>query len=432
MKDVSKDSSDYMSEELILDDFHLSVITAVTGVVSNNRRWGRAGHLRPDEGHHFSYKTNNRDVSPPALNIILPVMNREQHLLATIKALVRSLNEVPGEKRSMVTITVAELGTEKKNFETAKTFADYYLFVEESVFNKSYLMNKAAEIFQAETYLFHDVDLLVESGFISSIVQTITDLYANYDSNWVYQPVPDRKIFYVDEATTAQVFADNIAAKDLKTPPYAQSLSVQPTWFEGNYPPGGSIVISRQLFHAVQGYDPTLYWGYSPEDKALLLSIQALGAKFFYPQHRGGESPLVYHLFHENSGTSNDAYEHMVLVDKLLIASPALRATHMLNKHIQGAWNSPTREKWIEVLPEGKLPNLMNLIELTFMESDEYPYDSVWSETQRRMVRDKGSPATIELAKTIHKYYYLNPKNQPTNASEHQQIDLRIREKFRG
>ena len=87
---------------------------------------------------------------------------------------------------------------------------------------------------------------------------------------------------------------------------------VQPSWFQGNYPPGGAILITANLFYALQGYDYSLFWDYSPEDLSFLKSALALsdsGELITWEEEKPGCN--VYHLHHERSYTKDVIFANM-------------------------------------------------------------------------------------------------------------------------
>ncbi len=280
------------------------------------------------------------------LSIIIPVKGRSQHLRATLNSFKKALHAC-GTNADMIQVTVAEIDVEPKNQEIARELADSYLFIKSKVFNKSLIMNRAADMFDASLFLFHDVDLIVESCWLQNVLSFAVAAGEQCNLTWVSQPIHERKIFYVDEKLTSKVFAGEVEADDLNK--HQASLMVQPTWYQGNYPPGGSILVGRDLFFAVQGYDPELFWGYSPEDKFFLDTCVALsGGRFFIPQTPVGN---VYHLYHPISELSNEAYEHMVFARDISL-HPACRNLYLWNKHVLSVWKEPqnTQPKLVDIL----------------------------------------------------------------------------------
>jgi len=281
--------------------------------------------------------SSRRPSTSPVLNIIIPVSGRAQHLAVTLASLNASLDTLPEGVKELVTITIAELDTTPQHEEIANEHADYYMFIKSEQFNKSHLMNTAASIFQAEVFMFHDVDLIVEKPFLQGLLGYIQKMFEHSGSSWVFQPIFERKIFYVPESVTEKIFSGEIPIEALRASEYEDKLSIPNAWFQNNYPPGGSIVVTRELFHTVQGYDAALFWGYSPEDKTFLANCCYVSNAFHVPSST--EIGRMYHLYHPISEKNNTMYEHMVLIDKMLEISDCMRTTYLFNKHVRNIWD---------------------------------------------------------------------------------------------
>ena len=260
-------------------------------------------------------------------------------MIASLRSLNESIEAVGEEASKLVAITVVEMSEEKTNYSSAIEGADYYLFVRSETFNKSYAMNAAATAVQSTTYMFYDVDLVVEKNWMSWVLANIQRLYEAKGNSWVFQPILDRKIFYVDRTVTSLVFSNDITTDDFRSAAFNQNIFVQPTWYQGKYPPGGCIVIPNTAFAIVGGYDAQIFWGYSPEDVHFLLKLEFIGIKLSCAMTAGlsnvsDEGIRVFHLFHEERVTCNKSYELMVFVSRILTSSPRLLTTFLLSAQI--------------------------------------------------------------------------------------------------
>jgi len=276
--------------------------------------------------------TSRRPVKP-VLNIIIPVKGRPNHLRASLASLNTSIEELPIAAREMVSITVAEMDSKAQHYEIALEHADYYTFIKGEMFNKSLLMNTAAKTFGTDIFMFYDVDLIVEDSFLTKVMNFAYSILKRGKTSWVFQPIHERKIFYVHEGLTNKIFEGAAKIKDLRDEKFINDVYIQPTWYDGNYPPGGAVVVSRELFHTIGGYDPELFWGYSPEDRLFLQNCTALcGGEF----HTPGDPAIgrMYHLYHPNSEATNFMYEHMVALEQMIAANPAARTCYLVNKHV--------------------------------------------------------------------------------------------------
>ena len=282
--------------------------------------------------------------SMPLLAIVVPVFGRHNHLKASLSCLKRQL-ESSHENKNML-IAVAEMSPEPEHMSYCEELGVDYIHIPSESFNKSLAMNGAVACFPSENYLFYDVDLVTEDKWLDRCIVTIGELYRAGDRNFIVQPVNERKIYYVDEEATDKVFKGEIE------PRYLSSLNnlVQPEWYKGNYPPGGAVLVSANLFYAVQGYDPSLYWGYSPEDLFFLercIKYSTAGRLYTWDE-AANEQTSVYHLHHENKENSNTAYEHMVF------AADLLRKNEMLSK-----WFSADKLRW-QGIPRASFRHLHN------------------------------------------------------------------------
>lgn len=298
----------------------------------------------------------------PELNIIIPVYGRKDHLSQSVRCLLeqaRSEN-VSGHG---IEITVCEMSANSQHLNFCVKEGTQYLFLQDEVFNKSEAMNTAANLFPAKNFIFYDVDILVAKGWLKGCIETIRSVRSSGSNCWISQPIPSRKILYVSEKETGELFAGNKKITDIPD----SSHFIQPEWYKGNYPPGGIVMITAELLYAVQGYDPHLFWGYSPED--LLFMERCIRYSDTGQLTCWETGPSVYHMHHENSEHSNMNYEHMVYAADVLRSTPGLSRWYSHSK-LQaqefGMWQN-------EVIKWGKLtgcfPNSLGEIDIKRLSS---------------------------------------------------------------
>jgi len=250
---------------------------------------------------------NKKDIY---INIIIPVCNRLEYLKKSIECLL----DQNYDKKYKIAITVCEMDIEKKckNFCIKNNIN--YIYLKSEFFNKSLAMNFASKIFQSKFYLFHDVDLLVQKGWIQKCIDTVLEETKKGNLDFICQPIPKRKIFYINKKNTEKFFENNILKNDLFN---INDHMIQPEWYRKNYPPGGSILVSSDLFYTVQGFDPALFWSYAPEDLFFLERCISLSKNSNLITWT--EGPNVYHMYHENNEKINPSYEYMVFISNLLL-----------------------------------------------------------------------------------------------------------------
>ena len=268
---------------------------------------------------------------PPLINIIIPVYGRKNHLKQSAQCLVDQVKVL--EDPSRVMVTVVEMSPEAEHKDYCEKLSIDYLHMKSSVFNKSAAMNTAASSFPAETFVFFDVDLVTGKDWVLQCLNTVRELHSGGDSCFVLQPIPERKIYYVDEIKTKEIFDGKSNIASLAHGDHY----VQPEWYKGNFPPGGAVLVSANLLYAVQGYDPPFFWSYSPED--LMFSKRATRfstKKSFLAWNKNESMDIeVYHLHHENKENTNPCYEHMTFMSDILDYNQSL-----------GDWYSQDKVRW--------------------------------------------------------------------------------------
>ena len=103
-----------------------------------------------------------------------------------------------------------------------------------------------------------------------------------------------QSVMYLDEESTEKVYSGE---KDFKTLNYHKSEIGAP---------GGNIIVRKDIFEKVGGYEHEFFWGWSPEDCMFWLKLECLSKKIerheIINPHLGGAKYLniiAYHLIHE-------------------------------------------------------------------------------------------------------------------------------------
>eukprot|EP01116_Phalansterium_solitarium_P008823 TRINITY_DN22790_c0_g1_i1.p1 TRINITY_DN22790_c0_g1~~TRINITY_DN22790_c0_g1_i1.p1 ORF type:complete len:643 (+),score=136.05 TRINITY_DN22790_c0_g1_i1:104-1930(+) len=225
------------------------------------------------------------------INVFIPVHGREAALRTSLFYLeAAALRAAPAVRVSIVVIEVApepELrGMYRSPFveyiflpdSATRTTGAGDRFPKSLAYNMGFLMAR-----EAKWNIFHDVDALVEETFFE-------ELYGRYLSadgvTWL-QPY-HRRFVPINESYVSIV-------QDLAKQGQLYDLSSIPYMLHGpdTVSPGGSILVRRDIFQAVGGYDPELFFGYAPEDAFFWAKLNTL----FTPE------PLslpfrMYHMWH--------------------------------------------------------------------------------------------------------------------------------------
>ena len=304
------------SEDMEQDPlFYKMELPYIKFVQQQSWRTYRAGrHGNPSIVRVYDYAPIVKKEKPaPELCIIIPVYGRKDHLKFSVECLKKQIHE--NSDVCDVVLAVAEMSANPEHKELCAAAGVEYLFIPCSTFNKSLAMNGSVACFPAENYLFYDVDLVVEKNWLARCLGTISSLNKSGNYDFICQPIEGRKIKYVDEKNTASLFQGSLSTDDL----LSLDHEISPEWFKGNYPPGGAILVSANLIYTTQGYDPALYWGYSPEDLFFLKRCLTMSPTNLITWNEiPGSMTSTYHLHHENNEHSNIFYEHMVFAADLV------------------------------------------------------------------------------------------------------------------
>ncbi|MEK6883761.1 MAG: hypothetical protein AABY22_29300 [Nanoarchaeota archaeon] len=117
-------------------------------------------------------------------------------------------------------------------------------------------MNHAALFsVQADAFLFHDLDCLVQRDFFVNLEKNIKDKGAR-----AIQTFHGRRVLYMDDNLTNLIINKKVSVNDINILSPGVSLPLL------TGAPGGSMYIKKNLFFDVGGFDPELFSGNAPED----------------------------------------------------------------------------------------------------------------------------------------------------------------------
>ena len=272
----------------------------------------------------------------PGVRIVIPVYNRKNHLEQSTKNLLSQINDLGRYKDLSVSLVVCEMSKKSEHELFCKNLGIDYLYIPGDVFNKSTAQSISANFFPADNFIFYDVDLITESGWLKSCLDTITKARSDGQNCWVCQPIPARKIYYVSESDTEKIF---FGKEKIDSIPKSNHF-IQPEWYKNNFPPGGIVLISAELLWAIGGYDSPMFWGYSPEDLQFMKRATMYSQCGLITWDENQADSNVYHLHHPNSESTNLDYEHMILAHEMLDGDEALTAWFSQDKLRWGKFNS--------------------------------------------------------------------------------------------
>lgn len=214
------------------------------------------------------------------LTIIIPVRGRVEFLTPLIVSLKKSICNY----NRKVNIIVVEESKTSQHKEICKINNVDYFFIESDnfYFNKSLCNNSGALLYKnSEYFLFHDLDCLVKDDFIKNIFENIEKKGVN-----CIQTFNRRRVLYYNEEQTEKIINGEIQINEIDD----SDLKVGDCCA-----PGGSILIKNSLFFEVGGYDPELFYGWSPEDLFFWDKIESMGSIGITDNPKNE----IYHMYHK-------------------------------------------------------------------------------------------------------------------------------------
>ena len=214
------------------------------------------------------------------LTIIIPVRGRVEFLTPLIVSLKKSICNY----NRKVNIIVVEESKTSQHKEICKINNVDYFFIESDnfYFNKSLCNNSGAILYKnSEYFLFHDLDCLVKDDFIKNIFENIEKKGVN-----CIQTFNRRRVLYYNEEQTEKIINGEIQINEIDD----SDLKVGDCCA-----PGGSILIKNSLFFEVGGYDPELFYGWSPEDLFFWDKIESMESIGITDNPKNE----IYHMYHK-------------------------------------------------------------------------------------------------------------------------------------
>lgn len=248
---------------------------------------------------YLSIKNINKKYE---VNIIIPYKNRFDNLITVL----HSISLLKTKYKFIVTIIELDLNKTLQIKNLRKKFNKIkinYIFIPQkksiifNQFNKSLAMNCAfLWSNQTDWYIFHDVDLIVKEDFLENCFENIKRTNCN-----ILQTYGNRCVFYINDKRSNVVRNNVELIKKLEL----DNDTITKPHILGS--PGGSLMVKSEIFRKVGGYDPSLFWGYAPEDAFILEKMKLIG-KFDYC-----DKPIndLFHLYHPITVNSNPYKRHM-------------------------------------------------------------------------------------------------------------------------
>ncbi|MBD3261831.1 MAG: hypothetical protein GF334_09240 [Candidatus Altiarchaeales archaeon] len=243
------------------------------------------------------------------LNVFIPIRNRKPFIRPCVEYMLRAAHKGPYK----VKITLIENDEKPRHAEQAGGLGVDYIFVptdlsmSNGLFAKSLCYNVGfIHAPRTEWNVFHDIDILVDEDYFQKL-----GVYISRNPAWL-QPYAKRRVRRVTARMTLKII--EAPSKRLALAREENSIESKP----GS--PGGSILVKSTDFLKVGGYDPELFFGYSPEDSFFWSKLELVNKKingtmsgcFCGAGTYADDPPIeVYHLDHPLASGNNPHYGFM-------------------------------------------------------------------------------------------------------------------------
>ena len=257
------------------------------------------------ENNKFSYK-EIRDKSDISLideneydmNVIIGFQGRQEFFNPLIESFERAFEyhkEIDGSKSFCFTFVEHDLFPNSKHLLENKV---NYIWTPGNVsekYSRSFSYNFGVKYSnKAKHYLLHDIDILVKENFFE-------ELYKNLKDSKCMQTYGKRRVLYLSQELTPRVIAKEVdfSTFDENTP------NVSLPMFAGKPAlgsKGGSIVVERDLYYQIGGFDPELFWGYAAEDQMFWNKASTVLGEVSYADN----PPIdIFHMWHPPTSNTN-------------------------------------------------------------------------------------------------------------------------------
>ena len=160
---------------------------------------------------------------------------------------------------------------------------------------------------KAKSYIFHDIDCLIQSDFFQKLSANIQNQKAK-----AIQCFTGRRVLYLNHQLTQKIIKKEFEVDNLTIDlPEVDFPRLGGKIMLGA--PGGSIYCERELFFTVGGYDSELFLANSPEDIFFWTKVDTID-KMFISDNPNIE---IYHMFHEPTWMNNPHIHEMQNINNI-------------------------------------------------------------------------------------------------------------------
>jgi len=216
------------------------------------------------------------------LLLVIPIRNRDNILDVCLNFTCTEIKK----SHLNIKIVVVEHDIDAKSKTTAEKYEVEHLFIKSNgeIFNKCLCHNLGSLVYDSKFIMFHDVDLVSPPNLFDSI-------FNNLGTHKAIQCFNGRRVIYVNQDNSERFKKD----MDMEFLRNSQHRIGEPG------APGGSIMLERELYENIGGFDHIFFWGYSIEDGFFWKKMEVYG------EVTTCSNPIVemYHLWHEPNHRTN-------------------------------------------------------------------------------------------------------------------------------
>ena len=228
------------------------------------------------------------------INVIIGFRGREEFLNPIIKSFQKAIEYIKDKK---ICLTFIEHDIESKSRLKLEGKVNY-LWTPGNVteqYSRSFAYNFAVKYSnKAKHYILHDIDILVKKNFFEEI-------YENIKGSRCMQTYGKRRVLYLSQQLTPRVINKEVDfnlldenSPNVSLPMYAGKPALGSK--------GGSIIIERDLFYEIGGFDPELFYGYASEDQIFFDKATTIVGEVTYADN----PPIdMFHMWHPPTSMSN-------------------------------------------------------------------------------------------------------------------------------
>lgn len=258
------------------------------------------------ENNKFNYediksKSYINLISPPIemdINVIIGFRGRKEFISPLAESFYKAFsyyNEKNENKNFCLTFVEHSDSPEHKDLLDGN---ENYLWTPgnvSGVYSRSFAYNFGVKYSnKAKYYLLHDLDILVKENFFE-------ELYQNLKGSRCMQTYGKRRVLYLSQELTP-----NIINKELDFNTFNESTpGVSLPMYAGKPAlgsKGGSIIIERDLYYEIGGFDPEIFWGYAAEDQMFWDKALTLLGEVNYADN----PPIdIFHMWHPPTSMTN-------------------------------------------------------------------------------------------------------------------------------